>query len=76
MKKNRDFKAKTAPEAKIWSLAFFIILKFQLYTTFFLFIVISFNQYFGMENQKIGKIQDKMNKNRDFKAKTAPKAQI
>ena len=55
MKKNRDFKAKTAPEAKIWTLAFFIILKSQLHTTFFLFIVISFNQYFGVENPKCAK---------------------
>ena len=55
MKKNRDFKAKTAPEAKIWSMAFFIILKSRLYATFFLFIVISFNQYFGIEHPKCAK---------------------
>ena len=62
MNKNREFKAKTAPEAKIWSLAFFIILKFQLYTTFFLFIVISFNQYFGVENAKTAENQVKLAK--------------
>ena len=52
MNKNRGFKAKMAPEAKIWNVAFFIIFMSQLYTTFFLFIVISFNQYFGVENPK------------------------
>ena len=52
MKKNRDLKAKTAPEAKIQTLAFFITSMFQLYTTLFLFVVISFGQYFGVENAK------------------------
>ncbi len=55
MNKNRDFKAKMAPEAKIWNVAFFIVLMSQLYTTFFLFIVISVNQYFGLENPKCAK---------------------
>ena len=62
MNKNRDFKAKTAPGAQIWSLAFFIILKSQLYTTFFLFILISFNQYFGVENAKTAENQLKLAK--------------
>ena len=62
MKKNRDFKAKTAPEAKIWSLAFFIILKSQLYITLFLFIAIRFNQYFGVENAKTAENQLKLAK--------------
>ena len=62
MKKNRDFKAKMVPEAKIWSLVFFIILKSQLYTTFFLFILISFNQYFGVENAKTAENQLKLAK--------------
>ena len=55
MNKNRDFEAKMAPEAKIWTVAIFIILMSQLCTTFFLFIVISFNQYFGVENPKCSK---------------------
>ena len=57
MKKNRTSKAKTAPEAKIWTLAFFIILMFELYTTLFLPMVISFNQYFGVENAKTAENQ-------------------
>ena len=55
MNKNHDFKAKMAPEVKIWTVAFFIILIFQLCALFFLFIVISFNQYFGVENPKCAK---------------------
>ena len=55
MNKNRGFKAKMAPEAKIWNVAFFIILMSQLNITFFLFMVISFNQYFGVENPKCAK---------------------
>ncbi len=55
MNKNRDFKSKMAPEVKIWNVAFLIILMSKLYTTFFLFIVISFNQYFGLENPKWAK---------------------
>ena len=55
MNKNRDFKAKMAPQVKIWTVAFFIILLSQLSTTFFLFIVISFNQYFEVENPKCAK---------------------
>ena len=62
MNKNRDFKAKMAPEAKIWSLAFFIILMSQLYATPFLFIVICFNQYFGVENAKTAENQLKLAK--------------
>ena len=62
MKKNRNFKAKTVPEAKIWTLAFFIILMFELYTTLFLFIVIMFNQYFGVENAKTAENQLKLTK--------------
>ena len=52
MKKSQDFKAEMAPEAKIWTLALFMILVSQLYTKLFLFIVISFDQYFGVENAK------------------------
>ena len=55
MKKSHDFKAEMAPEAKIWTLALFMILVSQLYTTLFLFIVISFNQYFGVDNPKCAK---------------------
>ncbi len=55
MNKNRGFKAKMASEAKIWNVAFFIISMFQLYPTFFLFIVISLNKYFGLENSKCAK---------------------
>ena len=62
MKKNRNFKAKTAPEAKIWTFAFFMILMFELYTTLFLFIVISFNQHFGVENAKTAENQLKLAK--------------
>ncbi len=76
MNKNRDFKAKMTPEAKIWNVAFFIILMSKLYTIFFLFIVIGFNQYFGVENPKCARKTDKMNKNHDFKAKMAPEAKI
>ena len=62
MNKIRGFKAKMAPEAKIWNVAFFIILMSQLYTTFFLFIVISFNQHFGVENAKTAENQLKLAK--------------
>ena len=62
MKKNRNFKAKMAPEAKILTLAFFIILMFKLNTTLFLFMVISFNQDFGVENAKTAENQLKLTK--------------
>ena len=62
MNKNRSFKAKMAQEANIWNVAFFIILMSQLYTTFFLFIVISFNQYFVVENPKCAKNGMKLQK--------------
>ena len=55
MNENHDFKAKMAPEVKIWTVEFFIILTSQSYTTFFLFTVISFNQYFVVENPKCAK---------------------
>ena len=51
-----------APEAKIWTLAFFIILMFKLNTTLFLFMVISFNQDFGVENAKTAENQLKLTK--------------
>ena len=62
MNENHDFKAKMTPEAKILTLAFFIILMFKLNTTLFLFIVISFNQYFGVENAKTAENQLKLTK--------------
>ena len=76
MNKKHDFKAKMVPQAKIWTMAFFIILISQLYATLFLFIVISFNQYFGVDSPKCAKNIIKWKKNRYFKAKTAPEAQI
>ena len=62
MKINRNFKAKMVPDAKILTLPFFIILMSKLYTTLFLFIVIRFNQYFGVENAKTAENQLKLAK--------------
>ena len=53
MRKNRNFKAKVAPEAKIFTILFSITLKSLLFATIFLFILISFDQYFGAESSKL-----------------------
>ena len=50
------------PEEKNLTLAFFIIQMSQLYITLYLFIVIRFNQYFGVENAKTAENQLKLAK--------------
>ena len=46
MAKNRNFEAKVAPDAKIWTILFSLTLKF-------LFILISYDQYFGAKSSKL-----------------------
>ena len=76
MSKNRYFEAKVAPEAKIWIAIFSITLKSLLFTTIFLFILISYDQYFGAESSKLTENGIKCAKIAIFEAKVAPEAEI
>ena len=65
-----------APEAKIWTVIFSITLKSLLFTTIFLFILISYDQYFGAESSKLTENGIKWAKIANFEAKMAPEAEF